>query len=51
MADERPVNEEARARREARENRLRALGFEEVDAEQCKRNLALNVALLKWPCH
>ena len=35
--------------REEREARLRAAGFEELDAEQRKANLATNVALLAWP--
>lgn len=37
------------ARREEREARLREAGFEEVDDEQQKANLARNVALLRWP--
>ncbi len=37
------------ARREEREARLRKAGFEEVDDEQQKANLARNVALLRWP--
>ena len=32
-----------------RESRLRALGFEELSDEERRRNLALNVALMKWP--
>ena len=36
------------ARREGREVRLRAAGFEEPDAEQRKGNLATNVALMEW---
>lgn len=35
--------------RVAREDRLRALGFEEPTSEQRKENLALNVALREWP--
>lgn len=35
--------------REQREARLRTAGFEEVDAEQRKANLASSVALLDWP--
>ncbi len=38
-----------RDRREEREARLRAAGFEEPDAEQRKANLATNVALMEWP--
>ena len=37
------------SRREEREARLRAAGFEEPDAEQRKANLATNVALMEWP--
>ena len=37
------------ARREEREARLRKAGFEEVDNEQQKANLARNVGLLRWP--
>ncbi|MBK9386461.1 MAG: hypothetical protein IPN34_16740 [Planctomycetes bacterium] len=33
----------------AREDRLRALGFEEPTAEQRRETLALNVALREWP--
>jgi len=35
--------------REEREARLREAGFEELDEEQRKANLATNVALLEWP--
>ena len=35
--------------RAAREERLRALGFEDPGAEQRKENLARNVALQDWP--
>ena len=37
------------SRREEREERLRAAGFEEPDSEQRKANLATNVALSPWP--
>ncbi len=37
------------SRREEREARLRAAGFEEPDAEQRQANLATNVALTEWP--
>ena len=37
------------AQREEREARLREAGFEEVDPEQRRANLATNVALLEWP--
>ena len=40
---------DAESRRISREDRLRALGFEEPTAEQRKENLALNVALRDWP--
>lgn len=40
---------DAEGRRVAREDRLRALGFEEPTAEQRKENLALNIALREWP--
>lgn len=42
-------SEEAESRRVSRENRLRALGFDEPSDEQRKENLALNVALRDWP--
>ena len=38
------------SRRQEREARLRAAGFEEPDAGQRKANLATNVALMEWPC-
>ena len=37
------------ARREKREARLRAAGFEEPEAEQRRGNLATNVGLMEWP--
>ena len=37
------------AEREEREGRVRGAGFEEVDAEQRKVNLARNVGLMGWP--
>ena len=37
------------AQREEREGRLREAGFEELDAEQRRVNLATNVALMEWP--
>jgi len=43
------LEDEAEGARLAREDRLRALGFEEPTAEQRKTNLALNVALREWP--
>jgi hypothetical protein len=35
--------------REAREQRLRELGFEEVTEEEGRERLALNMALKDWP--
>jgi len=53
MEDEKRVYEayaeDIEGTRVAREDRLRALGFEEPTAEQRKENLALNVALREWP--
>ena len=37
------------SRHERREVRLRAVGFEDPDAEQRKANLASNVAIMEWP--
>ena len=37
------------AEREAREARLREAGFEEVDEEERRENLATNVVLMDWP--
>ena len=37
------------AQREEREERLREAGFEEVDAEQRRENLARNVGLMEGP--
>lgn len=39
----------ARASRLARENKKKARGFEPVDDEQARRNLAVNVARQDWP--
>lgn len=36
-------------RRVAREERLRALGFEEPSDEERREQLARNVAMLNWP--
>jgi plasmid replication initiation protein len=36
-------------RRKKREDRLQALGFEDLSNEQRKEQLAKNVALLDWP--
>jgi len=36
-------------RRKKREDRLRALGFEDLIPEQRKAFLATNIALLSWP--
>jgi len=43
------IAEEAEKRCAAREELLRQLGFEELTVEQCKKNLALNIALREWP--
>lgn len=43
------VGESIRRRREKREARLREAGFEEVDAEHQRANIARNIALLNWP--
>lgn len=39
----------ARAARVARENKLRAMGFDDPTPEDRRKNLALNVALKDWP--
>lgn len=49
LAEAKALEDEAQGARLAREDRLRALGFEEPTAEQRKANLALNVALREWP--
>ncbi|MBK8412779.1 MAG: hypothetical protein IPL19_32990 [Sandaracinaceae bacterium] len=49
LAEAKALEAEAGRGRLAREERLRALGFEEPTAEQRKTNLALNVALRDWP--
>jgi DNA-binding transcriptional regulator YiaG len=49
LAEAKGLEEEAEGTRVAREDRLRALGFEEPTTEQRKENLALNVALREWP--
>lgn len=49
LAAAKALEDEAEADMAAREARLRALGFEEVTAEQRKANLALNIALREWP--
>lgn len=46
-AQAKEFEDDAEGRRMAREDRLRALGFEEVTAEQRKENLALNIAALR----
>lgn len=48
LADAKALEEEAQRTRRAREDRLRALGFEEPTAEQRETNLALNTALAEW---
>ncbi len=49
LAEAKVLEDETKGTRLAREDRLRALGFEEPTAEQRKANLALNVALREWP--
>jgi hypothetical protein len=49
LAEAKILEDDAERSRVAREDRLRALGFEEPTAEQRKSNLALNVALREWP--
>jgi len=49
LKEAKALENEAENTRLAREERLRAAGFEEVSPEQCKANLALNVALREWP--
>lgn len=50
VTQEKELEADAERRRVAREDRLHALGFEEVTAEQRKENLALNIAALReWP--
>lgn len=41
-------NECSETRRKRREDRLRALGFEEVSDHERKERLALNMALKDW---
>ncbi|OQY64786.1 MAG: hypothetical protein B6D46_15115 [Polyangiaceae bacterium UTPRO1] len=49
LAEAKALQDDAESARAAREDRLRGLGFEEPSPEQRKANLALNVALRKWP--
>jgi DNA-binding transcriptional regulator YiaG len=49
LSDAKALENEAEQTRLARDERLRALGFEEPTPEQRKANLALNVALREWP--
>ncbi len=49
LKDAKALEDAAENQRLTREDRLRALGFEEPTAEQRKANLALNVALREWP--
>jgi len=49
LAEAKALQDAAEGARVAREDRLRALGFEEPTPEQRKANLALNVALREWP--
>lgn len=43
------LGEEAESRRVSREDRLRALGFEEPSEEQRREQLARSVAMRDWP--
>jgi hypothetical protein len=49
LAEAKRLEDEAKRTRVAREDRLRALGFEEPTPTQRKENLALNIALCPWP--
>jgi hypothetical protein len=49
LQEARALGDEADAQRRAREERLRALGFEEPTSDQRKAQLAKNVALRDWP--
>lgn len=49
LAEAKALQGEAESARVAREDRLRALGFEEPTPEQREANLGLNVALREWP--
>jgi transcriptional regulator with XRE-family HTH domain len=45
----RELGDKAESRRRSRENRLRALGYDEPADEQRKEQLARNVAMREWP--
>lgn len=49
IAQARTLGDSASQRRTAREDRLRALGFEDPSSEQRKEQLARNIALQDWP--
>jgi transcriptional regulator with XRE-family HTH domain len=49
LAEARALEGEAEGARLAREDRLRALGYELPTEEQRRQNLGLNVALREWP--
>jgi DNA-binding transcriptional regulator YiaG len=49
LGEAKASEDEARRTRQIREERLRALGFEEPNTEQRRANLAFNVALREWP--
>lgn len=49
LREARALADSAEARRTRREDRLRALGFEEPSQEQREQQLARNVALRDWP--
>lgn len=49
LKEAKALEDDAENMRLARDERLRAAGFDEVSPEQRKANLALNVALREWP--
>ncbi len=49
LRDAKALGEKAESRRVAREDRLRALGFEDPSDQQRREQLARNVALRDWP--
>lgn len=49
LREAKALGERAELRRKTREDRLRALGFEEPSDEQRKEQLARNVAMRDWP--
>lgn len=49
LAEAKALEDQAEGERLAREDRLRALGYELPTEEQRRQNLALNMALREWP--